>query len=235
MRGVRTGVIIALVGVLAGGGGAYAAGQITGSQIKDGTITAKDIKAGTITTGNLSAAAKRGMTGPVGPARPAGPKGDSAATVLGSPGAAGAKGDKGDQGPKGDKGDKGDPGAAGGAANVTEVVDTVPNSAASDDEWIAQAVATCPDGQRVISGAFFQDVESLGEVFVNLPDEEGSSWIVVAANWADPEGDFTDGELNALAYCVPSPQASKAPFAERHAAAVAQARELVAKYHKHRR
>ena len=44
VRGVKTGVSIALVGILAGGGGAYAATQITSSQIKDGTIQAKDIK-----------------------------------------------------------------------------------------------------------------------------------------------------------------------------------------------
>jgi hypothetical protein len=237
MRGIRTAVLVAVVAVLAGGSGAYAAKQITGAQIKDGTITAKDIKAGTISTANLSAAAKKGLQGAVGPAGPAGPagaKGDPGSTVFGSAGTQGPKGDKGDPGAKGDKGDKGDPGAPGGAADVTEVVDTVPNSAASDDEWIAQAVATCPDGQRVISGAFFQDVQSLGEVFVNLPDEDGTSWIVVAANWADPEGDFTDGELNALAYCVPAPGASKAPFAERHAAAVTQAKALAARYHKHR-
>jgi len=52
MKGVKTGVAIALVGVLAGGGGAYAAGQITSAQIKDGTITSKDIKKGTITATN---------------------------------------------------------------------------------------------------------------------------------------------------------------------------------------
>jgi hypothetical protein len=139
------------------------------------------------------------------------------------------------QGEKGEKGDKGDPGAPGGAANVTEIVETVPNSAASDDEWNTFAVATCPEGQRVISGGFFQDVQSLGEVYGNVPDEDGTAWIVVAVNWADPEGDFTDGELNALAYCVPSPQASKAPLAERRAAAIAQAKAIVAKYHKQRR
>src|ERR1700754_3159140 len=96
VKGLKTGVSIALVGILAGGGGAYAAGQITSAQIKDGTITTKDIKKGTISTANLSAAAKKGMTGPAGPAGatgpagargPAGPKGDPAPNVLGSPGA----------------------------------------------------------------------------------------------------------------------------------------------------
>ena len=69
VKGVKTGVSIALVGILAGGGGAYAATQITSAQIKDGTIQAKDIKRGTISTTNLSAAAKKAMTGPAGASR----------------------------------------------------------------------------------------------------------------------------------------------------------------------
>ena len=84
VRGVKTGVSIALVGILAGGGGAYAATQITSAQIKDGTIQAKDIKRGTISANNLSAAAKAGMVGgrPGGRDRrgrrdrPAGPQGE---------------------------------------------------------------------------------------------------------------------------------------------------------------
>ena len=106
VRGVKTGVSIALVGILAGGGGAYAATQITSSQIKDGTIQAKDIKSGTITTTNLSAAAKKAMTGAGGrrrrhrPGRSRRPRGRDA-NVQASPGAAGAQGDTGAQGPKG--------------------------------------------------------------------------------------------------------------------------------------
>lgn len=264
MRGLKTGVAVALVAVLAGGGGAYAAGQITSAQIKDGTITSKDIKKGTITATNLSAAAKKGLTGArgatgapgapgaAGPAGPAGPQGDPAPNVFGSPGSAGAKGDKGDagaQGAKGDtgaqglkgdtgaqglKGDKGDVGPAA-AANLEEVSDVVPNNADDDDEWINVAVATCPDGKRVISGAFIQDVQSLGEVFVNAPDEDGNGWIVIGANWADPEGEFVDGELTSIAYCVPSPAASKAPFAQRQAAAVAEAEALRNRFNKQRR
>ena len=96
VKGVRTGVSIALVGILAGGGGAYAATQITSAQIKDGTIQAKDIKRGTITTTNLSAAAKKAMTGPAGPAgrapaRPA-PAGRERGTRARLPGRAGPEG-----------------------------------------------------------------------------------------------------------------------------------------------
>ena len=48
MRGLRTGVAIALTALLVGGSGAYAASQITSSQIKNGTIQNADIKKGTI-------------------------------------------------------------------------------------------------------------------------------------------------------------------------------------------
>jgi hypothetical protein len=277
VKGIKTGVSIALVGILAGGGGAYAAGQITSSQIKDGTITAKDIKKGTISTSNLSAAAKKGMTGPAGPAGatgPAGPKGDPAPSVLGSPGAAGAKGDKGDPGeqgpkgdtgakgdtgeqgpagpaggPKGDKGDtgpqgpagpagaagpagpagpKGDPGPPGGTNTVvTRVVgDPVPNGS-SDEEWQAEAVATCPDGQRIVSGGYIQDIGTLGTIPYYAPDEGDTSWIVAGLNWGDPDDpDLQDGILVAIAYCVPSADADKAPYAQRHAAALAEARKV---------
>ena len=113
VRGVKTGVSIALVGILAGGGGAYAATQITSAQIKDGTIQAKDIKRGTISTNNLSAAAKAGMVGKTGPAGatgatgatgPAGPQGERGPSVLGSPGTQGPKGDTGATGPAGPQG-----------------------------------------------------------------------------------------------------------------------------------
>jgi len=253
VKGIKVGVCIALVGVLAGGGGAYAAGQITGAQIKDGTITAKDIKKGTITTANLSAAAKKGMTGPAGPAGAAGPagpagaKGDPGANVLGSPSGAGAKGDTGPQGPagpagpKGDKGDpgaKGDPGPAGGA-NITRVVGEPVANGTSDDEWIAGAVAVCPDGQAATGGGFVQDVPSLGEVFYNAPDaEDPGTWLVIGVNWADPENPQipADGALQSVAFCAPSATASTQPLAARKAAALANANALIAKYRsqKHR-
>jgi hypothetical protein len=249
VRGVRTGVSIALVGILAGGGGAYAATQITSAQIKDGTIQAKDIKRGTITTSNLSAAAKKTMTGPAGPAGapgPAGPAGETR-TVLGSPGTAGPKGDPGATGPQGIQGPKGDTGAQGpagpsgpqgppgpavgeGQIRTAEVVKTVVNNA-DDDSWITAAVATCPTGQAPISGGFVQDVLEFGEVFWNARDpEDPTSWVVIGANWADPEGENVEGDLSAIAYCVPSPTAAATPAAERHAAALTRAKALAARY-----
>ena len=277
MNGLRMGVAIALVGVLAGGGGAYAAGQITSAQIKDGTITSKDIKSGTIAASNLSPAAKKslqgakGATGPTGPAGPAGPAG-STPTVLGSGGATGPKGDTGAQGPKGDtgvpgapgapgakgdtgapgakgdtgapgaKGDTGAPGAKGdtgpaGVANVTRVVGEPEPNGSSDEEWLATAVTTCPNGQRIVSGGFVQDVASFGEVYVNAPSNDNTSWIVQGVNWADPaDPDLAEGSLLSIAYCTPAPAgATDAPYAERHAAAVREAEARRASSHKQRR
>lgn len=279
VKGVRTGVTIALVGILAGGGGAYAANQITSADIKDGTIQAKDIKRGTISAANLSAAAKKGMVGPAGATGatgPAGPQGERGASVLGSPGAtgpqgpAGPKGDTGPQGPagpaggpvgpqgpagptgpagpagpageKGDKGDKGDPGVQGpagppgpavgtGAIRTAEVVNTVVNNADDEETWIAVAVATCPDGQAPVSGGFVHGVQSLGEIFVSYVDADApTSWTVAGVNWADPEGEFTEGDLSAIAYCAPSGAGGDEPYAVRHAAALENAKDVAARY-----
>ncbi|HWK27153.1 MAG TPA: hypothetical protein VNS09_11335 [Solirubrobacter sp.] len=277
---------IALVGVIAGSSGAYAAGQITGAQIKDGTITSKDIKKGTITTANLSAAARKGMTGPAGPAGAAGPAGPAGAqgaqgpqgpSVLGSAPSAGAKGDTGPAGPKGDpgatgpkgdtgpagpagpkgdtgpsgpqgaKGDtgatgpagpqgpKGDPGPPGGTNTVVTRVDSevLPNGA-SEDEWIAPTVATCPDGQSVVSGGYLQDIAWVGTVPFNTPSDDNTSWIAVGLNWDDPEA-TDEGSMQSVAYCIPSATVSTAPYAERHAAALSEAQRLAAPYKQRRR
>ena len=235
--------------MLAGGGGAYAAGQITSAQIKDGTITSKDIKSGTIAASNLSSAAKKSAQGragghgsggrdwPGGSGRSRGdvaercsapgarrdakgdtgaqgPKGDTGAPgapgAKGDPGAPGAKGDPGTPGPRATRvtpGAKGDTGPAG-VANVTRVVgEAVPNGS-SDEEWLATAVTTCPNGQRIVSGGFVQDVASFGEVYVNAPSNDNTSWIVQGVNWADPtEPDLAEGSLLSIAYCTPAPAA----------------------------
>ena len=105
------------------------------------------------------------------------------------------------------------------------------NNADADETWIATAVATCPAGHTLISGGFVQDVMEFGEVFVDVRDpDDPTSWIVVGANWADPEGENTEGDLSSIASCVPSPTASDVPQAQRHAAAVTRAKTMAARY-----
>ncbi len=70
-------------------------------------------------------------------------------------------------------------------------------------------------------------MQAFGEVFASLRDPEtGTSWVVVGANWAEFDSEFIDGELTSVAYCAPAPEASAAPYAERHAAAVRYAKSL---------
>lgn len=85
--------IIAVVG----GGGAYAASQITGSDIKNGTITSKDVKDKSLRVADLAPGARtslkgargpagpKGATGPAGPQGPAGPAGQSLAANVQTP------------------------------------------------------------------------------------------------------------------------------------------------------
>jgi hypothetical protein len=80
-------------------GPAWAAGLLTGDDVKNGTLTGKDIKDGSIGPSDLSRTARAALGGEAGPA---GAKGDT-----GPAGAAGAKGDTGAAGPAGV------PGAAG--------------------------------------------------------------------------------------------------------------------------
>ena len=84
MRGLRTGVAIAVTALLMGGAGAYAQSQITSAQIKNNTITSADIKNKSITSSDLSASTVRSLAGKTGPAGPAGPAGPPGATVQGS-------------------------------------------------------------------------------------------------------------------------------------------------------
>jgi hypothetical protein len=75
----------------------------------------------------------------------------------------------------------------------------------------------------------------VGEVYASRryedPDDDipGSSWIVAGVNWADPAGDATEGELTAIAECVPGPAAGTASSAAHHAAALRYAEKLKAR------
>jgi hypothetical protein len=63
--------------VLAGGGVGYAAGQITGADIKNGSVTGKDIKDGSLSSKDAGPS----LAGKVGPRGPAGP-GSTFSTVT---------------------------------------------------------------------------------------------------------------------------------------------------------
>src|SRR5215210_872072 len=63
-------------------GGAVAASQITGKQIKDSSITGKDVKNKSLTKRDFRGSV-RGARGFAGPAGPAGPQGPAGPTVVG--------------------------------------------------------------------------------------------------------------------------------------------------------
>jgi hypothetical protein len=107
------------------GGTAWAASQITGSQIKDGSVTSKDIRDRTLSARDFkkgvlpssvlpAGGAAAGAPGPAGPSGPAGPQGERGAPgpqgPAGAGGTKGEKGEKGDTGTEGPKGDEGEPG-----------------------------------------------------------------------------------------------------------------------------
>jgi len=141
------------------GGSSYAAVTITGSQIRDNTVTSKDlrdnsvqgrdIRRGTVTSSDIrdhSLLARDFKAGQL----PPGPRGQ--------PGSTGAAGPEGPHGADGAPGPQGEPGPAGpqgpaGISGLERVVGTSGNNSDSPKS----AVATCPDGKKVIgTGSFLQ-------------------------------------------------------------------------------
>ena len=90
----------AVVAMLLGAGGVYAAEQITSSTIKDRSIKGRDIGRNAVYSSNLSAGLRRQLA-----------RQQTAASQ--SPGAQGAQGGQGPQGPKGDTGSQGPEGPRG--------------------------------------------------------------------------------------------------------------------------
>jgi hypothetical protein len=102
-------------------GPAWAAGLLTGDNIKNGTVTGKDIKDGSIGPSDISRTGRAALQGETGPAGPTGATGET-----------GPAGPKGDVGPAGAAGPKGDAGAAGkDAIALWAQVDGVPADSAS--------------------------------------------------------------------------------------------------------
>jgi hypothetical protein len=131
-------------------------------------VTSKNIKNGTIQIVDISAKAKRAMKGNRGPR--------------------GSRGLRGVQGLQGAPGPAGAPGPPGVLSLSTAVnsVDVAPNAPGS-------VTATCPSGQRVVSGGFR---------FGGIVEQSSSSldgWLIVGFN------DLTTPTvLTALAYCSPN-------------------------------
>lgn len=155
-----------------------------------------------------------------------------AAGSAGSPGSVGPAGPAGSVGPQGPVGPPGPAGSGTGAGSALTTVEgpdhTVPaynEKGAGGFEGIESSVATCPSGERVVSGGanVFAGVVA-GEV--SVASENRSSWIVVVAN----DSTFKEGEVEATAYCAGSGQAVAA--ARPHVArsqALAQAGKLGAR------
>ncbi len=110
---LRSSALALFVGILSivliSAGSATAARLITGKDIKNGSVTGQDIKNKSIGAVDLSAGAKKSLTGPAGPAGPAGAAGGPAGPV----GPAGATGPAGPGGPAGAAGAAGPAGPAG--------------------------------------------------------------------------------------------------------------------------
>jgi hypothetical protein len=89
-------LVVALMAVLVGSGGAVAGSLITSKKIKDGTVTTKDVKNGSLQTSDLAPATVAGLKGRTGPAGAAGPSG--AMGLAGAPGPSGPAGTAGSRG-----------------------------------------------------------------------------------------------------------------------------------------
>jgi hypothetical protein len=136
-------VVVAALGI---GGTAFAAGMVTGKNVKNGSLTGKDVKDRTITGNDIKRGTLKGkhikdrtigasdlapgvkISGPAGPAGPQGATG--AAGPAGVMGPQGMQGVQGIQGPEGDKGDPGDDGEDG-----QDGQDGAPGAPGTTDAW----------------------------------------------------------------------------------------------------
>ena len=121
---------------VASSGTAVAAKLITGKQVANNSIASVDVKNGSLQNKDLSAKARAALTGATGP-----------------------QGAQGAQGPAGPAGPKGADGAPGISGREVVVETSVTNSDAEKT-----ALASCPDGKRVIGGGanvFPNDVDDV--------------------------------------------------------------------------
>ncbi len=155
-------VVALLVILLALGGSAAAAGRyiITSThQIKPSVL------------GALRGA--RGPTGPRGSQGPAGTPGLQG--PQGSPGQPGAKGEQGARGEKGERGEAASLGALTPDAGEEAPFERAEGS--EEAEYFAVSVATCPEGEAVVSGGG----SVTGEPYTQISEaSEGDAWVLGA-------------------------------------------------------
>jgi hypothetical protein len=193
VRPSAAGVIATLALLLALGGTAAAATHylITSThQIKPSVLAklhgAKGARGRTGATGATGPGGPQGATGPAGP--------------QGLPGALGTKGEPGTPGEPGKTGEKGEKGEAAGISALTPShgVKAEFEEGATGSEFYAVSIATCPEGEGVVSG---------GGSITGLPYEQiseaggESSWVEAAYSEHPGGGVAEGGGVEAVAYC----------------------------------
>jgi hypothetical protein len=177
MRRFRHSTVVAYVALFAalGGGTAYAAATVTGSNVKDGTLTGRDVKNRSLGTEELSTSAISALTGRTGPTGPAGPAG-----------AAGAKGDKGDRGATGATGPAGPAGATGpvGVSGFQYIARRADVDVQKDKSlrWSVD----CPNGKRALGGGVSTTQPYETRVLESAPTGESTGWGVGVRNEGGP-------------------------------------------------
>lgn len=150
-RVLLTLVVVALLLMIGGAGGAVADRLITGKQIKDGTVTTADVKDKTLQATDLSPAAVQALSGRTGPAGGTGPAG-----ATGPVGLAGSAGPTGPAGPAGPAGATGPAGPAG-AAGPGGLSDVTIRSKTGTGEWLADVQVLCSADERAIDSGVLVD------------------------------------------------------------------------------
>lgn len=156
-------VAVLVVGFLiAGSGGAFAAGKINGNSIKTGTITGKQVKNHSLTRKDFRGSVR-------------GPRGRT-----GKPGKTGTQGPRGPQGMQGPQGPQGPAGPSAVSKIVTaQASGSVP--AGTSDIFTAY----CPSGTTTISGGYTA-IGADAETFVNTDYNLGVGWNVGIDNFDSP-------------------------------------------------
>jgi hypothetical protein len=187
VRPSAVGVIATLALVLALGGTAAAATHylITSTHQIKPSVLAK-------LHGAKGARGKTGATGATGPSGPQGLTGPAGATgPQGLPGTAGTA----------EKGEKGEKGEAAGISTLTPVpgvkAEFEKPAGATEPEYYAVSIATCPEGDGVVSGGG----SIRGLPYEQISEAGGESSWVEAAYSEHPEGGVEEGGVEAVAYC----------------------------------